>query len=90
MPYISPEQQYSLCSKLEFPPIRTPGALNFIIVRLICWYLILKEEVTYSDYNEIVGVLECVKQELFRRRINPYEERKLKQNGDVFINGGEE
>lgn len=38
----------------------------------------------YKDYNEVIGVLECVKQELYRRLIAPYEDKKKDENGDVF------
>jgi len=38
----------------------------------------------YADYNEVMGVLECVKQELYRRLIVPYENKKKEENGDVF------
>ncbi len=40
--------------------------------------------VSYTTYNEVVGVLECVKQEIYRRVIGPYENEKKHANGDVF------
>jgi len=30
-----------------------------------------------------MGVLECVKQEFYRRRAVPYEEEKIEENGDI-------
>jgi len=85
MPYIKKERREILNSKTQFPEIRTPGELNYMIVRLICFYLTQKPRLCYTDYNEVIGVLECVKQEFFRRRINPYEEEKRKLNGEVFF-----
>lgn len=40
--------------------------------------------ISYHYYNEAMGVLECVKQELYRRLIAPHEDEKRKENGDVF------
>jgi len=73
MPYIKKERREILNSK------------NYMIVRLICFYLTQKPRLCYTDYNEIIGVLECVKQEFFRRRINPYEKEKRRLNGEVFF-----
>lgn len=39
---------------------------------------------SYADFNEKIGVLECAKLELYRRRIAPYEDAKIQENGDVF------
>jgi len=63
---------------------RTPcGDLNYIISTLI--------EKTYgeygdcySDFNEKIGILECAKLELYRRRVAPYEDKKVEVNGDVY------
>jgi len=38
----------------------------------------------YADYNEVIGVLECVKQELYRKVISKYEDKKEKENGTVW------
>jgi hypothetical protein len=32
----------------------------------------------------LVGVLECAKQELYRRILIPYEDAKIELNGDVY------
>lgn len=59
----------------------TPGDLNYCISRII-WELFDRKE-SYTKANELVGVLECVKQEFIRRRLNHYEDLKIIQNGDV-------
>jgi len=38
----------------------------------------------YSNLNELIGVLECAKLELYRRVAAPYEDEKALINGDVF------
>ena len=42
--------------------------------------------VSYSFLNDFIGVLECVKLELYRRVATPYEEDKRQENGDVYVN----
>ena len=57
------------------------GHVNYIITR------ILKEIYavpSYTKYNSAIGVLECVKQEFYRRVVAPYEDQKIAQNGDVL------
>jgi len=39
---------------------------------------------TYSLLNEVMGVLECCKQEFYRRPVADYENKKLDLNGDVY------
>ena len=63
------------------------GELNYLITSIILEYLYNinpSEPNRYSDYNEVVGVLGCVTQELYRRKIIPYENLKRTENGDVF------
>ena len=62
---------------------QTPGELNYKITRLILDYLKARPE-SYHALNEVVGVLECAKQELYRRRAGPYEDQARRRNGDVF------
>lgn len=61
----------------------TPGELNYVITKLIDQYL--KEEgLRYANINEVIGVLECAKLELYRRIAGPYEDKKIISNGDVY------
>ena len=66
----------------EFIP--HPGTLNYIITRLVCWWL--GDNPNYERYNAAIGVLECAKQELYRRQIALYEDEKCEENGDVYKN----
>ena len=60
----------------------TPGQLNFAITTAIISYL--GSDPHYKDYNEVIGVLECAKLELYRRMVAPYEDRARDRNGDVY------
>lgn len=86
MPYITQSQRSEIKPKLtEFwqnCPIREPGELNYVITQLIELYRGGKYR--YNLFNEIIGILECVKQEYYRRMIAEYEDTKCKNNGDVY------
>ena len=67
-----------------------PGHLNYILTTLILnVYTQYGEKegfkIGYSDYNEIVGMLECCKLEMYRRQAAPYEDKKIQENGDVAV-----
>ena len=44
----------------------------------------LGSRVEYARINELIGVLECAKLELYRRIAVPYEDTKIAENGDVY------
>lgn len=58
-----------------------PGEVNYIISTII-WELFDRNP-CYSTANDLMGVLECVKQEFYRRKVAPYEDEKIKENGDL-------
>lgn len=59
------------------------GDLNYIISSVV-WNLFDKKP-SYSVGNKLVGVLECVKQEFVRRRLNGYEDQKIAESGDICV-----
>ena len=61
--------------------IETDGDMNYVICKLLDAKY---NRESYSKFNSGMGVLECVKQEYYRRRIVPYESTKLIENGEVF------
>lgn len=87
MPYIKNEQRPDL-DKLLQPLIEylkaqdereVDGKLNYCMTRMLKGIYAPK----YFNYNRAMGVLECVKQEFYRRQIGPYEDKKVAENGDV-------
>ncbi len=81
MPYINPEDRLHILA--DEKSINTPGELNYFISTLINWYINEKGK-NYATLNEVIGVLECAKLELYRRIAAPYEDSKIQQNGDVY------
>ena len=61
-----------------------PGDLNYAITRLSMAFLENRGTLNYHSLALITGVLENVKQELYRRAAAPYEDRKIADNGDVY------
>ena len=59
----------------------TSGELNYCVSKLV-WSLFEKEK-RYSKANELVGAIECVKQEFIRRKLNIYEDQKIEEEGDL-------
>jgi hypothetical protein len=83
MPYVPPKERAMMDAVIEaladFP--QTPGQLNYVLTRLAAHYI---GQPSYSNINEVIGVLECVKLELYRRLAVPYEQQKMAENGDVL------
>lgn len=63
-------------------PSMTAGDLNYLITKLCHGYLTRKGE-NYATHNEVMGVLTCASSEYYARRVRPYEDKKIKENGDV-------
>ncbi len=90
MPYISEDKRYiylelinQLAKKIrleEGAGNTIDGHVNFIISKLLDKVYTPK----YFNYNRAMGVLESVKQEFYRRKIAPYENKKIEENGDIF------
>ena len=59
------------------------GELNFQITRL-CYEYAQRKGVSYETLNAVRGVLGCATDEFYRRVVAPYEDMKIKENGDVY------
>ena len=59
------------------------GMMNYCISTLISKTL-SAHGTNYALINELIGVLECAKLELYRRVASPYEDTKVQENGDVY------
>jgi len=75
MPYI--EQP----NRNEFA--ETTGELTYKVVRQCVMFYKLYGA-SFDTYSKCIAALECAKLELYRRMVAPYEDIKLKENGDVF------
>jgi hypothetical protein len=82
MPYITAERRNELLKWLDEP--QTSGELNFLFTTILIEYLKNKGGVGYQTINDILGALEGTKLEFYRRIAAPYEDQKIKENGDVY------
>lgn len=80
MPYVPQERRRELNNGGE---IETMGDMNYVLTSIVFDWLNRRPE-NYDNYNGVIGVLESMKLELYRRTVAPYEDLKVAQNGDVF------
>lgn len=96
MPYINEEERSELDSAIEqladaIEDNRTSldnphdfsnylGRINYCFTRIL---MLLLKEVSYKKIAMATGVLENIKQELYRRVAENYEDKKIAQHGDV-------
>ena len=91
MPYIDADKRELLDHSLQNLYARIlvhdeadlAGILNYCISRIVS-EIVKEKGLKYSQLNELIGVLECAKLELYRRVAAPYEDEKAQINGDVF------
>lgn len=87
MPYISRDKRPKYEKVLEeligilrsLPIEEVDGELNYVVTKILKEVYPLK----YFHLNRAMGVLECIKQEFYRRVAAPYEDVKMRENGDV-------
>ena len=84
MPYIKKEERAKFKGALEsIRFIQNAGNLNYIITCACQLYLFEKGE-SYQTHNDIRGALENCASEWYRRKVVNLEEKKIKENGDVY------
>jgi hypothetical protein len=86
MPYIKYERREELKGVIQLfirhAMSLSVGDVNYLITKLVrIWST--QSGIDYAQINQAIGVLECAKLELYRRLASPYEDEKIKLNGDV-------
>lgn len=84
MPYISPAKN----RRVELDPCRAEvalneGELNFQISMLMNQYL-TENGLNYGNLGDCTAACENAAAELRRRLMAPYEDEKIRENGDVY------
>jgi len=85
MPYIKQRDREALSDGSLFP--YDEGDLAYVLTEKTLRFLYGgagKTALGFSDYATAMGIIECVKLELYRRMVAPYEDKKMKENGDVY------
>jgi hypothetical protein len=86
MPYIPQDRRPVFSKDIDslVSKIKNEGELNYVMTMLARGYVGAHTYKSYSLLNAVVGVFESAKAEFQRRVVNPYENSKIHQNGDVF------
>ena len=84
MPYIREEFRGIVDSVTPL----NPGELNYAFTVLLISYLEGQirdhHPLDYRLLNDVAGAFELAKAEFVRRAVNPYEDKKIAENGDVY------
>lgn len=84
MPYISPAARLKFQHILSFPiDIANAGELNYLISAIANEYL-MQHGRKYHTMNDISGAFTNALNEFQTRIQRPYEDEKIKENGDVY------
>jgi len=93
MPYVRQLQRFAVDADIDDlacvirrscsgAPEQMAGLVNYTVTRLLL--LTILQTVCYSNIALATGVLENIKQEMYRRLAAPYEDTKIAENGDVY------
>lgn len=79
MPYVTNHEKL----RLEAHDPETPGQLTYVLQQALAQY-IKTQGLSYATLAECLGSLDGAGDDLKRRVLRPYEERKQRENGDVW------
>jgi len=88
MPYIKKDKRPALEEKLcplisyikSLPVEEQDGTINYSVTRILKSIYPRR----YFHFNRALGVLSAITHEFYRRVVAPYEDEKIKENGDVI------
>lgn len=80
MPYITPDRREAI--DLDGQPL-SAGELNYAVTKLLKEY-VDAAGLSYQAINDCLGALDGARAEFYRRVAVPYEDAKIKANGDVY------
>ncbi len=91
MPYITPEKRNEVDGSnviAHFTQVLKQsnwdeGVFNYIVSSVLQEWLD-NNKTCYRELSKLLGVLDSIKLEFYRRKISNYEDRKIKENGDVY------
>lgn len=85
MPYVKIDRRKEIDPLIDFNKASdvqlSVGDLNYLITSLLLTQL---KTVSYTKVNDLIGVLECAKLEVYNRLAVYYEAEKERENSDVY------
>lgn len=85
MPHVTQEAKDRVA--LVYQPKGSPqnaGEMNYLFSLIIQRYL-AEFGKNYQHINDCLGALGCASQEFYRKVVIPYEDQKIKENGDAYF-----
>lgn len=86
MPYIKQSRRrglHTVNGVLDIDAPQTAGELQYIMAEMFQSY-VTRLGLSYQTCNDIMGALAGAQMEFYRKVVAPYEDEKIKQNGDVY------
>ena len=85
MPYIKKSDRHKICNDkifIDMDVINTAGEIQYAIAEILKNYM-NRKGLNYQNCNDVMGALAGAQMEFYRRTVAPYEDKKIKENGDV-------
>lgn len=89
MPYVTQSSRYYITEPsrrsekvVNVREIKNAGDLQYAIAYMIKDF-VSRKDLNYQTCNDIMGALAGAQMEFYRRTVAPYEDKKIKENGDV-------
>lgn len=84
MPYIKDKEKEEMANAIDelYMFVESKGDLNYAICELV-GKIILFTGISYTNISEWIDAVHDAEEELRRRLLNPYEDLKIIENGDV-------
>ena len=82
MPYIKHADKVLLTTGQLVVP-RNKGELNYVITEMMLKFIETKG-LSYANISEALGAAIDAAEEMRRRLLGPYEDKKIMENGDVY------
>ena len=79
MPYIDKQARRMLMNTNN---VQSAGEIQYLIAIMIKTY-IQQNGLSYQTCNDVMGALAGAQMEFYRRTVAPYEDEKIKENGDI-------
>lgn len=85
MPYIKDKDKHEMADSIDDLKmfIESKGDLNYAICELVGRLILDSDKISYTTMSEWIDAVHDAETELRRRLLNPYEDIKIFENGDV-------
>ncbi len=86
MPYIDKHRKAELKPLLDQILLSSPGDITYAVSILMINYLKRNSPhmLTFTSLNSCIGAIERALDEFKRRILDPYEQEKIRDNGDIY------